>query len=138
MPRLTGVLETALPVEDTARAARFYQDLFGFATLDISDRLCALSVEGRQVLLLFKKGASVEPTPTAGGRLPGGITAEGASHLAFAVPAEELPAWERRLAEKGIPILSRIHWERGGQSIYFHDLDQHVLELATPGTWEIY
>ena len=29
-------------------------------------------------------------------------------------------------------------WERGGRSLYFRDPDQHLLELATPGTWPIY
>ena len=58
MPRLDRLLESALYVEDPERSARFYQSLFGFEVITAVQRMCALSVAGDQVLLLFKKGAS--------------------------------------------------------------------------------
>jgi catechol 2,3-dioxygenase-like lactoylglutathione lyase family enzyme len=59
-------------------------------------------------------------------------------HIAFAVGAEELPAWEERLVEHGIVLEGRTRWPRGGESIYFRDPDGHLLELATPGLWATY
>jgi catechol 2,3-dioxygenase-like lactoylglutathione lyase family enzyme len=59
-------------------------------------------------------------------------------HFAFGVPAEELALWEERLESMGIAIESRVHWERGGESLYFRDPDNHLVELATPGTWPNY
>jgi len=61
MPNVTGILETALYVEDLPCAVRFYQTVFHFDILFSDDRAGAMSVAGRQVLLLFKKGASVNP-----------------------------------------------------------------------------
>jgi len=49
-----------------------------------------------------------------------------------------LEAWEKRLAEKGVAIESKVKWERGGQSLYFRDPDGNLLELITPGAWTIY
>jgi catechol 2,3-dioxygenase-like lactoylglutathione lyase family enzyme len=59
-------------------------------------------------------------------------------HFAFSIPASELAAWEKRLAEHNIPIESRTRWPRGGVSIYFRDPDSHCVELATPGIWPIF
>ena len=42
------------------------------------------------------------------------------------------------LVDLGIAIISRVTWPLGGKSIYFHDPDGHVGELATPGTWPTY
>ena len=46
--------------------------------------------------------------------------------------------WERRLGELGIAIESTVKWERGGTSLYFRDLDHHLVELITPGCWAVY
>ncbi len=127
MPELTGVLETALYVDDLDRAVRFYQGFFGFEEIATDPgRLRALSVRGRQVLLLFKKHGSADHD------------GEGRLHLAFAIPLAALADWEQRLAEKGIAIEQRRTWDRGGQSLYFRDPDGHLIELATPGVWTIY
>jgi len=131
IPKLNGVLETALYVDDLDRAARFYQSLFGFPVIDRGERLIALAAADRQVLLLFKKGASA--------RLPvGGHDGAGELHLAFAIPAADLAAWEARLQTHGVAIEDRRQWPRGGISLYFRDPDRHLLELATPGVWSTY
>ncbi|MFQ5724759.1 MAG: VOC family protein [Terriglobia bacterium] len=136
-PKLVGVLEISLYVEDTERSARFYQNVFGFETLVGDERLRALNIAGRQVLLLFKKGASKEPVQMPGGLLPG-HDGSGTTHLTFSIPAGELEAWEKWLEENGVKIESKVTWERGGQSVYFRDPDGHLLEVATPGLWAIY
>ena len=137
-PGLTGVLETALIVEDVARATRFYQEIFGFDVMLQSDRLCSLNVKPGQVLLLFRRGGSLEDIRLPGGVLPGGIDAQGRSHMAFAIEAEALDSWRGWLEQKGIAIEGTVLWERGGTSLYFRDPDQNLLELATPGVWTNY
>jgi catechol 2,3-dioxygenase-like lactoylglutathione lyase family enzyme len=137
MPSVGGVLETALYVQDVGRAAEFYRNLFGFSLLFSDDRMAALGVAGRQVLLLFRKGASASPISTAGGTIPP-HDGQGSSHLAFAIRAEELGPWEQLLAERRIAIESVVTWPRGGRSLYFRDPDGHLVELATPGTWAVY
>jgi len=137
MPNVTGVLETALYVEDLPRAIKFYQNLFHFEILFSDARACAMSVAGKQVLLLFKKGASLKPHQAWGGTIPPHDGA-GNLHLAFAINAAELENWENWLEQNGVKIESKVKWQGGGQSLYFRDPDNHAIELATPGTWAIY
>jgi catechol-2,3-dioxygenase len=132
IPKLDRLLESALYVDDLERSARFYQSLLGFEVINQGDRLFALSVAGKQVLLLFKKGASANLTS------PPAHDGDGHLHLAFAIPAAELGAWETWLAQNGVAIEEKHTWERGGCSLYFRDPDGHLVELATPGVWSIY
>lgn len=137
VPKLNGVLETALYVEDLERSVAFYKTIFEFEPISSSERLCALSVSDRQVLLLFLKGASTVATVTSGGIIPP-TDGDGQLHLAFAIAASELEQWENWLIENGTEIESKVKWTRGGTSIYFRDPDKHLLELATPGLWSVY
>ena len=137
IPALSGVLETSLYVDDVGRAAEFYRSLFGFEILVQDQRFCGMSVAGKQVLLLFRKGSSTTITAVPGGNIPPHDGA-GELHLAFSVPAAELAGWEARLAALDVLIESRVVWERGGQSVYFRDPDRNLVELVTPGCWQIY
>lgn len=137
-PVIAGVLETALFVEDVERSAGFYQQLFGFEVMFQSDRLCSLNVSLAQVLLLFKRGASLDDIRLPGGIVPGGLDSHGRSHMAFAIPAEQLEAWRHWLEQNAVDLESTVRWERGGVSLYFRDPDGNLLELATPGVWANY
>jgi catechol 2,3-dioxygenase-like lactoylglutathione lyase family enzyme len=137
-PTVNGVLETALVVEDVARATRFYKELFGFDVLVETERLCSLSVIPAQVLLLFQRGGSLDNIQLPGGVLPGGMDAQGRSHMAFAIAAEHVETWSQWLKQKAVVIESTLRWERGGTSIHFRDPDGNLLELATPGVWANY
>jgi hypothetical protein len=77
-PALNGILETALTVEDVTRATK----LFGFDVQVVNERLCSLNVKPGQVLLLFQRGGSLDDIPLPGGILPGGMDAQGRSHMA--------------------------------------------------------
>ena len=136
-PNVRGMLEYGLYVEDVPRAVEFYQELFGFSRLFADSRMAALDVEGAQVLLLFRRGASRKPVTTGGGVLPG-HDSQGTSHLAFAISGDEFVRWEAWLDHHGVEVESTVQWDRGGRSIYFRDPDGHLLELVTPGVWETY
>ena len=136
MAKLDRVLETALYVDDLDRAAGFYADVLGLASLHEDDRLRAFAV-GNSVLLLFRRGASLATIKLPGGTIPP-HDGSGPLHVAFAVAADELAGWEARLRDHGVAVEGRTDWRRGGRSIYFRDPDGHLLELATPGLWRIY
>ncbi len=132
------MLEFGLYVQDVSRASAFYQRLFGFPPLVSTERIAALDVEGQQVLLLFKHGASSEPMTVPGGGLLPPHDSEGTSHVAFAIQESDVERWERWLQEQDVEVESKVQWERGGWSLYFRDPDGHLLELVTPGVWETY
>ena len=136
-PRVTRVLETCLHVEDVERSARFYEELFGFRRMAGDARFCAFDVAKSSVLLLFLRGGTPAPVRVPGGWIPP-HDGSGRMHFAFAIPVEDLAAWEFRLASAGIPIESRVNWQEGGVSLYFRDPDEHLVELATPGLWPNY
>jgi catechol 2,3-dioxygenase-like lactoylglutathione lyase family enzyme len=130
-PGTNGILESSLYVSDVARSVRFYEEVFGFRVIRrFGDRGCAMHAGARQVLLLFKKGASLAIGSPHDGN--------GELHMAFAIPSAELASWDSWLAKNGIAVEERRAWELGGQSLYFRDPDRHLIELATPGTWSIY
>ena len=137
MPSINGVIETCLYSDDLPRAVRFYKDQLGLRLLESGERLCVFSVADKQVLIVFRSGGTREPIPTPGGMIPP-HDAAGQLHLAFAVLKEDFAAWEKQLVGRGIAIESKVSWPTGGQSIYFRDPDNHLVELATPGIWEVY
>lgn len=137
MNLVSGIIETAIHVKDLPKSAEFYRSLFEFEVLLDTDRLVAFNVGGRNVLLLFQQGATGEPFATPGGIIPPhhGSTS---GHLAFSIQASEVEGWKKRLVAAGIPIESVVQWTGGAQSLYFRDLDDHLVELLTPGFWKIY
>jgi len=136
-PQINGVVETCIYSTDLARSVSFYEEKLGLRLIESGDHLCAFSVADRQVLLIFLSGGMVEPIQMEGGLIPP-HDASGQLHFAFAISKDDFPAWERHLIAKGVPIESKVNWPKGGRSIYFRDPDHHLVELATPGIWEVY
>lgn len=129
-PKTDGILESSLYVSDVHRSVRFYEETFGFRVIADFGRGSAMHAGPRQVLLLFKKGASRNiPSPHDG---------DGELHVAFAISADELTNWEAWLQTKGIAVEEKHTWELGGTSLYLRDPDRHLIELATPGVWSVY
>jgi len=136
-PAVTAVLETCLYLDDLDGASRFYQDLFGWKLMVGDERIRAYGVAPGSVLLLFQRGASAQPVSTPGGVIPAHDGVAG-GHVAFAIPAADWDVWLQRLKERHITVERIVHWPRGGQSLYFRDPEQNLVELATPGLWAVY
>ena len=136
IPGTSGVLETALYVDNLQTAERFYGDILGLPKI--------FAVPGRQ--LVFRCEDSIllifDPTHTErnqmtinGGAIPLHGT-RGAGHMAFRVSKEQLNAWRERLRAKGVAIESEVSWPNGAHSIYFRDPAGNSLEFATRDIWE--
>ena len=132
-PRVNEILETSLYVENPAKSAEFYRRVLGFEVIDFAGerlddatRLCVMSAGDRDVLLLFKRGASSD------------TDASGSIHVAFGISRSDLPTWKEWLVEQSIAIESEKTWKNGGQSLYFRDPDGNLLEVVSPGVWSIY
>ena len=131
-PSLAKVLETVLHVDDLAVSRAWYERVFGIDAFLGDGRFCAFDIGGQSIFLLFQRGGTLEPVVLPGGVIP---PHDGSGHLHYAFAVDDLDAWERRLEACGVPIVSTMQWPGGGRSIYFHDPDGHVGELATRGTW---
>jgi catechol 2,3-dioxygenase-like lactoylglutathione lyase family enzyme len=137
MPAITHLLESSLYAADMAVTGRFYEEVLGLTVMLRSPRLIAFDSGGRSVLLVFQRGMTEQDSETDEGRIPG-HDGQGRLHVAFAIPADSLADWRARLRQAGVAIVSETHWRRGGTSLYCHDPDGHVVELATPGLWANY
>jgi catechol 2,3-dioxygenase-like lactoylglutathione lyase family enzyme len=137
MPGITHVLETSLYAKELAATARFYAEVVGLKAMLETPRLVAFDAGNRSVLLVFQHGSTETDLATDEGVIPGHDGA-GRLHLALGIPAESLAEWRDRLQRHGVAIISETRWQRGGTSLYFHDPDGHVVELATPGLWANY
>lgn len=128
--KIRQVLETALYVADLDRSIEFYQRTLGLslASPPIS-RMCALAIGKSQVLLLFKKGASVKATVAPYGIIPPS-DGDGSLHVAFLVPGSEFESWCAWL-KREVQLESILDWPNGGRSLYFRDPDTHLIELKT-------
>jgi catechol 2,3-dioxygenase-like lactoylglutathione lyase family enzyme len=136
MLRPTRIAETVLYVDDLDRTVNFYTGLFGAPVLRRDERFCALGIADEQVLLLFVRGVSRNPSHVEGGLIPA-HDGSGPLHVAFGMGKEDLGLWVSRLGEQGIPLESRVDWPGGAVSLYFRDPDGHVVELVTPGLWSM-
>lgn len=137
-PHITGILETALYVSDIDRSLAFYQRVFGFpAIIRQENRLNALRVSDHQILLLFQQGCCREPLNLPNGRIPS-HDGKGTLHLAFAINKDQVQPWRDWLMQLNITISSEVEFSGGQRSIYFRDPDDHLVELATSGIWDIY
>jgi catechol 2,3-dioxygenase-like lactoylglutathione lyase family enzyme len=140
-PTLNGLVESALFVEDLARACDFYEQVLGLSKVKASDTGCVFRVGNQRYLLIIDRTAAHTPNKTAGGDVlpPCALPqhdGRGPGHIAFGISADALESWRARLAKHGVGLLSEINWESGAQSLYFRDPDGHMIELATPGIWE--
>src|SRR5215468_7590458 len=102
MPKLDSVLETSLYVDDLERAARFYGEVLGLKALTSDQRFRAYDVGGRSVLLIFRRGYTLETVRMPGGTIPP-HDGHGPLHIAFAIGVRSLRIGRRvspRMASK--------------------------------------
>ena len=55
----------------------------------------------------------------------------GRLHLALSISAGQVKEWIAWLGDHGLTVESRITWPTGGESLYFRDPDEHLIELKT-------
>ena len=132
MTRIQHLVEAAAYVDDLDRAEHFYRDVLGLAVMGKEPgRHVFFRIGDAAVLLLFLPEASLrgERLPAHGARGPG--------HFALGIPAESLDSWRTRLGNFGVRIEREETWSRGGHSLYFRDPAGNLVELITPGLWNL-
>ena len=131
-PRVRGIIESAIYVDDMQRSIDFYRDVVGLPQADqeVARRLNAMVVGPYQVLLICSRGGAVKPIEFRGGRVPP-HDGSGPLHLAFGVDEDTRETWRSRLAKHRIAITGEVDWPTGGWSLYFDDPDGHVVELKS-------
>lgn len=133
--KATGILETALYVDDLEKAAAFYSQIIGLEQIAKVPGRHVFFRCGDGVLLLFNADETVKP-PSPDARLPvppHGTHGDG--HVCFRASAEEIDNWKHYLKANSIEIEAEVEWPQGGRSIYLRDPDGNSLEFAEPRIW---
>ncbi len=130
-PAIQAVLETTLYVSDVARAVAFYRDVLGLRPLDEFSERGAAFQAGPSVLLLFRADLclSMDELPRHGAIGPG--------HVAFRVHPDEVPRWRQYLNERGVEIVKEKMFGENSPSLYLHDPDGNVIEIAVATIWPL-
>lgn len=140
-PKLGQVVETVLYTSDVAQSAAWYRDKLGLEPFTSGPAVCGFSLPNSTILLIFDRAQVTHDRAVPGGVIPRHGTETGlGQHIAFACAGgpEEVEVWTRHLEDKGVDIIGRMEWERGGRSVYFKDWEGHVLEIMTRGVWSVY
>lgn len=128
------VLETAIYAVNLSETAQFYDRVLGLERIvSVPDRHVFFRMEGG-VLLVFNPQSTVLPSTNPEMPVPGHGSV-GPGHVCFAASAEEIFAWERRLADHLVEIEADFTWPNGGRSIYFRDPANNSIEFAEPRIW---
>jgi catechol 2,3-dioxygenase-like lactoylglutathione lyase family enzyme len=130
-----AVLETIVYCPDLAAGEAFYRDVVGLVAFTRMPPRNIFFRCGDGVVLMFNPDVtSTERIDVAGSQIPlhGG---RGQGHIAFRVPAAEMPGWRERLRSLGVPIESEVRWPQGGESIYVRDPAGNSVEFATAAVW---
>jgi len=139
-PKLGQVVETILYTSDAQKLAEWYISIFGLTPFLSAPFVVGFSLPNNTILLLFSRSSTTADKVSESGTIPkhGCETGLG-QHIAFACDGvAELEEWETWFEEKGVEILGRMEWERGGKSVYVRDWEGHVIEVMTRGVWEVY
>ena len=137
----SGILESALYVDDLGAAEIFYREVMGLEVLTRLEKRHVFFRCGDGVLLLFDPSETVKP-PAPDARLPvPPHGAQGIGHLCFRATGDEIDRWKAHLETHGIEIEADFRWPTqgdepsGGRSIYFRDPAGNSLEIAEPRIW---
>lgn len=131
----SGILESALYVDDLDAAEAFYGGILGLKRITRAEGRHVFFRCGDGVLLLFVTAATeIPPPPDAKLPVPPHGT-RGQGHLCFRASSEEIAEWKDHLVANGVRIEADFEWPSGGRSIYFRDPAGNSIEFAEPRIW---
>ncbi len=124
MAEIVGVAEAVMYVSDLDRATQFYGRVLGLPLTTSFNEARFFQTGKDSTLILFdaegiRNRKSVIPSHGA----------EGAGHVALAVPAEEMASWRQQLIAHNVVIKHEQAWSHSTNSLYFRDTDGNSLEL---------
>lgn len=128
--KLKRIKETCLYVTDLYRTKAFYTEILKLETLSLVEGRHVFFRAGESVLLCFVADVTEkeEELPPHG--------AWGNIHFAFETDANSYRQYRNHLLTQNIPILHEHNWPNGIRSFYFHDPDNHVVEIIEEGLWD--
>jgi len=127
MIKTKGIYHIGIPVNDVARAVKFYTEVLGMTVAklnrdDMGEHLDRADLRsGDSMVVLFERPRPVEKDA---------LKEDGASHHAFIVDHEDFELAVKKMKDWGVRIHSVPTVERPtGRGFYFFDPDGNLLQL---------
>ncbi len=120
--KIKGLSHITFVCKDLEKTAHLFKHVFGAEEIySSSDKTFSIAKERflnvAGIWIAIMEGESIEKTY---------------NHIAFQVASEDLSAFEERVISLGLTILpGRKRDSAEGDSLYFYDYDNHLLELHT-------
>ena len=129
----SGILETALYVDDLDAAEGFYGGLVKLERVSRNGNRSVFYRCGRGVLLIFNPD---ETRISHGEGMPVPVHgASGAGHVCFSASNEEIDIWRDSFQAAGVEIERDFRWPNAGRSLYVRDPAGNSIEFAEPQLW---
>ena len=125
-----GVYHIGIPVNDVARAVKFYTEILGMTIAklnrdDMGDHLHRADLRcGGSMVVLFQRPKPIEKDA---------VKEDGATHQAFIVSLEDFELAVKKMKDWGVNVYDIPTVERPtGRGFYFFDPDGNLLQLYAP------
>ncbi|HEY6997648.1 MAG TPA: VOC family protein [Candidatus Binatia bacterium] len=125
-----GVYHIGIPVNDVARAVKFYTEILGMTIAklnrdDMGDHLNRADLRcGGSMVVLFQRPKPIEKDA---------VKEDGATHQAFTVSPEDFELAIEKMKDWGVKVYDIPTVERPtGRGFYFFDPDGNLLQLYAP------
>ena len=127
---ILSIKETCIYVKDLERTKDFYLNKLGLPVISLVENRHVFFRAGNSVLLCFiaSETEKEKELPPHG--------AYGTIHFAFEINKEDYSSALLNLKNSGIEILHEHIWKNHLRSFYFHDPDEHLVEIIEQGLWE--
>ncbi len=130
-----AILESVIYCSDLVAARGFYEGVVGLRLFVTEPDRHLFYRVGDSMLLIFNPQKTQSVVSSVNGQAIPLHGAEGASHFAFAVEADEMMAVKANLQQHAIEIEAEIDWPNGAHSIYCRDPAGNSVEFATRSLW---
>ncbi len=135
--KINKVIETCIYSSDLDSMKKFYVEILGLSLVQEEKNKLVFLRAGKSMLLIFNPAK----TSTDNDRLPthGAQTPPASIHFAMEIQERDYPRWKQLLAENKIAIEQEVDWNGGysSRSLYFRDPAGNLVELITPGQWQV-
>jgi catechol 2,3-dioxygenase-like lactoylglutathione lyase family enzyme len=117
----------------------FYTNILGLEFVSEEKDVYVFLKAGQSMLLIFNPNKTFVRNGSDSTELPphGAFAPPSIIHFALEIDKESYDAAKHMLNEKNIKIEKEVTWEKATNSIYFRDPAGNLVEIITPGSWQV-
>jgi catechol 2,3-dioxygenase-like lactoylglutathione lyase family enzyme len=127
------IMETCIYFPDLNKMKGFYQEKLGLELLSEKENRHLFFRVGESMLLIFNPEVTMNERDV----IHGAVSPPSMIHFAFQINKDDFQLAKQNILNKDIQAEKEITWPNGGQSIYFRDPADNLVEIITDDAWPI-